>query len=108
MNTRAADGTEGTDQINTRAADGTKGTDLLKGLIKQVCAFCAFCGPGDQEDLSFPSPTSTLVPPTRTREISPPAISILMWMRLGRPIFTPCALTIDPACAAGTRPCFTR
>ena len=24
-----------------------------------------------------------------------------MWMRLGRPIFTPCALTIDPALSGG-------
>jgi hypothetical protein len=29
-------------------------------------------------DRNRPSPTSTLVPPTRTREISPPAKSILM------------------------------
>ena len=49
----------------------------------------------------MPSPASTASPPTRHARISPLSTPIEMCTWLGRPIFTPCRLSIAPACAGG-------
>ena len=57
----------------------------------------------DQDARSEPSPTRTLPPPTRTRVIAVGEVaSIRMCTRLGRFIFTPCALMMLKARSRGT------
>lgn len=41
-----------------------------------------------------PSPTRTELPPTATSVIVSPSVTTRMWTRLGRPILTPCRLTM--------------
>ena len=43
---------------------------------------------------TVPSPTTTELPPTATSVIASPSVTTRMWTRLGRPILTPCRLTM--------------
>jgi hypothetical protein len=53
-------------------------------------------------------PTRTASPPTLTSAIAPGVPSMTTWMRLARPIATPCLLVMRRCASALTSPCSTR
>ncbi len=84
------------------------GTNVWNGASHQSCGACGTCGTCARYTSSSPRPTITASPPTCTLVIRSPSDPIAIWMRLGRPIFTPWRLTMRSARSRGIAPCATR